>query len=168
MDPSEPPESGGRPMADRMAGAPHYDPPPEPEPTGLGTLGMWFRFALLLALVLVPTILLFRAGASRLDDEGLRAGLLVWGGEVRSFQPCSGEEVYWLAGGAEDMDSIRSQYRRVAEARGLEPYDPVLAELRGSISDRRATGFAADYDGTFDLIEIVVIRALRPGECGGP
>jgi hypothetical protein len=150
---------------DRDDWTPHYEPPAEPEATGLGRPGMWVRFGVLLLLVLLPVLFLFQAGDRRLGQEGLRGGRLVWGGEVRSFQICGETQVFWLAGPNERMDSIRTSYERIRDARGLEPYSPVFAELRGSASGRRDSGFARDYDGTFDVMEIVTVRGLRPGEC---
>ncbi|MCP4406477.1 MAG: hypothetical protein GY807_01690, partial [Gammaproteobacteria bacterium] len=45
------------------------------------------------------------------------------------------------------------------------PYEPVYARLKGEFVDRPATGFAADYDGTFEVHQILSVSREKIAAC---
>jgi uncharacterized membrane protein len=93
---------------------------------------------------------LLLTGAGALSAAELR-GLLVFGHEVRSLQPCGDTRVFWVHAPAALRQQLQTDYRRLA----TRPYEPLYVEIEGEFSKHQASGFAADYDGT------IVISAVR-------
>jgi hypothetical protein len=85
--------------------------------------------------------------------EGHR-GYVVFGGEVRAFSYCDGEEEYWYH---DTTGSLQDEYLHAK--RDEEPYEKVPAILQGYFRDipEYELGFAAEYDGIFvvsDLLQV--------------
>lgn len=77
-------------------------------------------------------------------------GYYRFGHEVNTV--CSGdpEACYWLV----DTDAqIRQQLK--GQVAGLEPYTPVCVSLSAEVSDAKADGFGADYDGSIRVLELL-------------
>ena len=95
------------------------------------------------------TVLLL-TGAGTLAGAEMR-GLLVFGHEARSLQPCGDDRVFWVQAPAVLRQRLETAYRRFAR----RPYEAVYVELVGEFSEHFSSGFAADYDGT------IVVRDVR-------
>ena len=102
--------------------------------------------------ICVIGVLLFTS-AGTLSGAELR-GLLVFGHEVRSLQPCGDTRVFWVhAPGA--LQQLQTDYRRLAK----RPYAPLYVEIEGEFSQHRVSEFAADYDGTIVVSEVRSVSA---------
>lgn len=95
--------------------------------------------------------------AMRVADSVMTvSGQLVIGHEVRSFMPDGDTLIYWLI---DRSGTLKAMYD---SAVGIDasPYTPVKAELK--IIDRGPSddGFSADYDGVYEVIEIVGMEKM--------
>lgn len=101
---------------------------------------------------------LFDENSIQLHDSivSLR-GQLVWGHESRSFAPEGDTLVYWLK---DDTQRLEATYNAVL--RGVAaPYTPVRAQLRMRALGPAYDGFAADYDGVMEVIEIDFMEPIQ-------
>jgi hypothetical protein len=91
-------------------------------------------------------------------------GRYVFGAEVHIFAPCARTGQYWVVGA--EADSLRRAYVDWWSAAGAEPYAPMFAVLGGRFATNAdVDGFAADYDGLFEVDTIVALRPLQPTDC---
>ena len=91
-------------------------------------------------------------------------GKLTLGHEVREFIPCGSSASYWLQAEPSLLSLLGSRYDDLSES----PYDPVYAELSGTFdSIVPNSGFAADYDGVFELDHIAGVSELLDSSCSG-
>jgi len=79
----------------------------------------------------------------------LRRGHLVFGHEVRSFEPCGSEGALWV------LDETGGELARVYEELTYEPYQRLYVEILGRDSARPDEGFGAEYDRS------ITVTALR-------
>jgi hypothetical protein len=125
---------------------------------GTAVRRVWLR----VAAGAVALLLFLGLGAA---DAGKMRGLLVFGHEARSLQPCGGDRAYWLDVSGVQSERLEVQYRRLVTG----SYDPVYAELDGEFVSQPDSGSAADYDGAIAVREILEvsrggIEACRAGE----
>lgn len=77
-------------------------------------------------------------------------GQVVWEHESHSFAPEGDTVVYWLT---DDTQRLEATYDAVLGA-GAPPYTPVRAQLMMRVLGPAYDGFAAEYDGVMEVIEI--------------
>ena len=133
---------------------------PERE-TGVGTLGTWVRFVVILGIMTVPLFFFFRAGARKVGEAVSVAGTLTWGHEVRAFQACGDERVLWVVAEPPVLNRLIKDLEVLAEGRDQAPYTPVFALLTGREIEGEGSAFAADYDGRF---QVMVVDRLAPAD----
>ena len=109
------------------------------------------------SLALHAILLLVTAGTVKAQEL---QGLLVYGHEVHTLQPCGDTRTFWVQT-AKPGQGLVTAYRRLATT----PYEPVYAELEGDLIHPPATGFAADYDGTFEVHAIGLISREKVAAC---
>lgn len=100
----------------------------------------------------------------RQDDSATAAvvgGHYVWGAEVNVFSPCGSGLEYWVDAAPPILHTLREQYA----ALGLPPYQAVFIEVRGEIGPVLDCGFCEDYDGSFQVEELIQMRSPGPEEC---
>lgn len=92
-------------------------------------------------------------------------GRIVWGGEVRTFQPCGLKdevtESQWIDGKSPALNLIKTAYEKEMAGTGL--YSPMYAEVVGSEVSVPDDGFGADYKKAISISEIVLGLAI--GSC---
>ncbi len=88
-------------------------------------------------------------------------GLLVFGHEVRSLQPCGDTRVFWVQVPDTLRERLETDYRRLT----TRPYEAVYVEIEGKFNEDPASGFAADYDGTIEVREVRSVSRQANGEC---
>lgn len=101
---------------------------------------------------------LFDENSIQLHDSivSLR-GQLVWGHESHSFAPEGDTVVYWLM---DDTQRLEATFHAVLG--GLaSPYTPVRAQLQMRALGPACDGFAADYDGVMEVIEIDFMEPIQ-------
>ena len=92
--------------------------------------------------------------------EEVFSGTYVWGHEVRSFQPCGSDSVFWTSYNWAGLE-LEDFYR----AHTQEPYQLIYVKFRGQILDERVDGFARDYDGLIRISEVLEKNIVIPSEC---
>jgi heat shock protein HslJ len=88
-------------------------------------------------------------------------GYYVFGHEVRSFQPCGSDQVYWVSADGAIWQKLRSEHKRLT----TKPYEPIFIEVQGHVIGRAAEGLAADYSGQIILKAVEVARAKQNNDC---
>ncbi len=89
-------------------------------------------------------------------------GMIVFGHEVSSFAPCGSSKVFWINDLA-DGKLNKLYNEKVGE--NPTPYTPVAAELVLKKVEDAKDGFAAEYDGVVELIEIKSVELINPEAC---
>ena len=103
-------------------------------------------------LLIVPGLLSLAAVNAGADFEKLR-GDYTLGHEVNIFCPQSGSECFWL--GPNSAQAARERLKRIYEERKPGLYKPVCVVVDAVIDrDTPRQGFAADYDGLVDIVEV--------------
>ena len=92
------------------------------------------------------------------QNESEFHGHYTWGHEVRNFQPCGSDKVYWVKSSTE----IQKELIDYHQANTSKPYEAVYIEFKGEVLDDERTGFARDYDG---LIRINTILKTTGTSC---
>ncbi|MBW2198948.1 MAG: META domain-containing protein [Deltaproteobacteria bacterium] len=118
------------------------------------------KHTLLSVLVFLSAITLF-APVSGGQAENYH-GFYRFGHEVRTFQPCGSEQVYWVRAEGKIDKELREAHQKLT----AKPYAPIYAEVRGRLMDRAAEGFAANYDGQIVIESIVLLRIKQKEDCG--
>lgn len=87
-------------------------------------------------------------------------GKLTLGHEASSFVPCGEDNVFWVI---DNTASLENEYEVLTE--GLEPYTPVF--VRVSVIDRgqASDGFAKDYDGVYEIVNLIEMKLLDENTC---
>ncbi len=94
------------------------------------------------------------------DGEILR-GVLVFGHEVRTLQPCGSDSIFWVRAPADVLDELQGRHHDLT----AEPYQTVYVELEGARSLDPTQGFAEQYDGYVDVGDIRSIARGTPAWC---
>ena len=113
----------------------------------------------LVAVLLVG--LLVAPVSCRAQSESYR-GFYVFGHEVRTFQPCGSDQVYWVKADQKTSLQLREEHQKLAS----KPYEPVYVEVKGYVTQKAAEGFAAEYDGQIVIDGIDLVRARQNDDCG--
>lgn len=83
-------------------------------------------------------------------------GKLSIGHEVSSFTPDGDTTDYWIDDVTGELDSLYT----IAVGENAEPYAPVYVELKVYKLERPTDGFAAEYDGVYEVVEIIKIEPI--------
>ncbi|APU11776.1 hypothetical protein A5M85_16260 [Cellulophaga lytica] len=90
------------------------------------------------------------------------SGKLTFGVEVATFKPCNSDKVYWIN---DKTKSGRLEKLYYALVNGKEPYTPVNAKVEIIDKGKEKYGFAADYDGTYEVINVLKIHQIVEENC---
>lgn len=86
-------------------------------------------------------------------------GFLTIGPEVATFEPIGFSKVYWI----NDLkDGSLTKFYNEKTKNQEKPYTPVMAELVLKNSDAIKEGFAKEYDGLVDVVEIKSVENITP------
>ncbi|PIE42710.1 MAG: hypothetical protein CSA50_08970 [Gammaproteobacteria bacterium] len=97
-------------------------------------------------------------------DAAAVAGVYIYGHEVESFTPCDTKTDYWITGHKTVLGTLKEA--SLAKARQLaKPYQGVYAELRLALLPAAEDGFAADYDGVVEALEVKTWASDIPETC---
>ena len=109
---------------------------------------------------LLPVALVVCACAT-IKSEPRHSGLYVFGHEAHLIRLCGDTKTYWVRASPRVADELRARHDSLTN----RPYQPVYVEIKGEVSDRPTAGFAADYDGYFEIEKVVVVREARANDC---
>ncbi len=92
------------------------------------------------------------------------AGVYTYGHEVESFAPCNTEAAYWITGHETVLNTLKDA--SLAKAEQLQaPYQGIYAEVNLALLPAAEDGFAADYDGVVQALEVKKWRKDIPKTC---
>jgi heat shock protein HslJ len=115
---------------------------------------------LLAARVFLVALLLSAPSVVGAQAESHR-GFYVFGHEVRTFQPCGSDTVYWVKAEADGPQRLREQYQQLT----TKPYEPVYVEVKGYFAEKATAGFAADYEGQIVIEAVELVGAAKEDDC---
>lgn len=81
-------------------------------------------------------------------------GQLVIGHEVRSFKSDNDTLEYWFV---DKTGKVKEMYEEIVPE-GMKDCTPVKAELKVVKKEKTDDGFAADYDGILEIVDIIKIE----------
>lgn len=105
----------------------------------------------------LSAVLLVALCACGQDDAQVIRGTLIMGPEVREFKPNGQSKEYWLIDKADNLYKVYTE-ALPAEA---EVYTPVNAALKVVELPKMQDGFGAEYDGTYEVVEIISITPIK-------
>jgi hypothetical protein len=88
-------------------------------------------------------------------------GCYVWGHEVNVISPIDQDSAFWVIGSPDVLQQLRMKHDSLTTT----PYEAVVADLIAMRSVERGDGFALDYDGLIEVLNIVEMRRAESGEC---
>jgi heat shock protein HslJ len=113
-------------------------------------------------IAVIPFLIIFLAGlASGAAQAESYRGFYVFGHEVRSFQPCGSETVYWVRADEEISKQLQDTHQKLT----VKPYEPIYIEVQGHLTDKATEGFATDYDGQIVIEALDLIRNRQEEDC---
>lgn len=95
--------------------------------------------------------LLLVLGCQQAPEPKEVSGTLRLGHEVRAFQDNADNKEYWLI---DKSGRLMSEYQKLLGTEIIK-YQPVNARLKVRETTNPQDGFGADYDGTYELEEII-------------
>lgn len=106
----------------------------------------------LLSLFIVALV----SGCSK-NDVKIVSGTLTMGHEVRAFVENGQDKEYWI------IDKSGNLYEQYTQISPVEQggYVPVIAELKVKELPKMEDGFGAEYDGTYEVIEIISLYPTK-------
>lgn len=90
------------------------------------------------------------------NDTLVVAGQIIMGHEVCSFKADNDTSEYWFN---DKTGKLTEMYEKAAPD-GMKNYTPVKAELKIVKKGKSDEGFAAEYEGTIDIVEIISVESL--------
>lgn len=85
------------------------------------------------------------------DSISVVTGKLVIGHEVRSFVMEGDSVEYWFI---DRSGAVQQEYERVVPD-GIKKYTPVRVEMKVKYLGKSNEGFAAEYDGVYEVLELL-------------
>ena len=98
--------------------------------------------------------------ASSASSEVLE-GLYVSSPQDSEFSPCNQGRLLYVTGDAAILEQLRSAYERVTSA----PYESVYVWLKGKRQKATDGDIPTDYDGSFRVEELRLLRRRIPEDC---
>ena len=117
-------------------------------------------FATIIAILILSVIIPWSTSGGDLTEN--YRGFYVFGHEVRTFQPCGSEKLYWVKTDQKLLQQMRETYLKLTS----KPYESIYVEIRAHLMGKATEGFAADYDGLIVIEDVELIRARQKDDCG--
>lgn len=84
-------------------------------------------------------------------------GFYSWGFEESVFEPCTGDDRWWVVNDHE----LVTRYQEVAE----NDYEQVYATVRGLLSESGSYGHGGEYSRQLEVTDVETVRAKQPDDC---
>lgn len=91
------------------------------------------------------------------DYKDVVRGTLTMGHEVRAFAPDGTGKEFWII---DKSGCLYKQYQKIAPVE-TGAYTPVRAELKVEELPKMQDGFGAEYDGTYEVVEIISLTPMK-------
>ncbi len=88
-------------------------------------------------------------------------GFYIFGHEVRTFQPCGSDQVYWVKAEPDISKRLREEHQKLT----VKPYESIYVEVQGRLMAKATEGFAADYDRQIAIEAVDLVRAKQKEDC---
>jgi len=111
-----------------------------------------------------PGMLLLAMGLPVMAQAATWSGHHVRGHEVRSFEPCQSEAVYWLRADP----GVEQRLTAFVATLDAGPYPAVYLEFNGHPDDGPRPGLANGFDGVLVIERIVTLSTRAPETCPRP
>ena len=102
----------------------------------------------------IALLLLIQPASSALEGNKEVSGTLRMGHEVRSFTDNEDNKEYWLI---DKSDNLMKAYNEAIKPQ-IAKYQPLQARLKVKDLGKIQEGFGAEYDGTYEVQEIISIH----------
>lgn len=91
------------------------------------------------------------------NTEKVVSGTLTMGHEVRAFVETGQDKEYWI------IDKSGGLYKQYLQIAPIEQgaYIPINAELKVKELPKMEDGFGAEYDGTYEVLEIISLYPTK-------
>ena len=89
------------------------------------------------------------------------SGFMVYGHEVRSFQPCDSDRIFWIHASGEHHRNLLGEYARL----GAGSYEKLYAEIDGEFSDQMAGMLSRDFNGVINLKRVHQLSKPETNSC---
>lgn len=99
----------------------------------------------------------FFLGACTQNEPTVVQGTLIMGHEVRSFVPDNQTKDFWVI---DKSDNLYKAYLKTLSTNNSN-YEPVTAILKVIELPKMQDGFGAEYDGTYDVVEIISLTPKK-------
>ena len=108
-------------------------------------------------LATVGILLAIAACATTGSDESQEyQGIFSHGFEADVFKPCGSAEQWWATFPADAIDKYNEM---------VEPYEPVMVRVRGTISDRGPSGHLGRYDRYMTVDTVLIMTPAGAPRC---
>lgn len=94
------------------------------------------------------------------QETKILKGELTIGHEVRAFTPCWGDIDYWVI---DKTGTMLKLYEALTE--GKAKYTPIFVEIEIVDKGKSDDGFAADYEGVYEIVRILESKNLTEKDC---
>ncbi|MEP0211594.1 MAG: hypothetical protein ABJD66_00145 [Cellulophaga sp.] len=91
------------------------------------------------------------------------SGKLIFGVEVATFQPCGSDKIFWITDNSKETGKLEKLY--YALTNGKDPYSPIYAKIEIIDKGKDKYGFAADYNGTYEYVNVLEVRHIKSSDC---
>ncbi|WP_017220672.1 hypothetical protein [Moritella dasanensis] len=88
-------------------------------------------------------------------------GHYTYGHEVNSFRPCGEKQDFWVKGSNDTLELMTQKYSALV----TKLYDEVFVEIKGNFESKASDGFAMDYDGQVNILELVHMKNKHASDC---
>lgn len=87
-------------------------------------------------------------------------GAFIYGHEVRSFTPCGSDKQFWVL---DKTEQLKNRYEELTA--NQDAYTPIFVEIEVVDQGKAEDGFAADYDGVYEVIKVLKIKESENNDC---
>ncbi|GAL64055.1 hypothetical protein [Algibacter lectus] len=99
-------------------------------------------------------------GESKSDStQIILRGIITLGHEVSSFSPCGDDKEFWIIA----KEELTELYFKLTKNKA--PYSPIFVRIEIIDKGKSEDGFAADYDSTYEVVNILEARNISDIDC---
>ena len=105
--------------------------------------------------------MLFSILLSKPASSSVLSGMIFYGHEVHTFQPCGDNKTFWIIASTYLRQELQTKSRAIISS----PYEAVYVEIEGNIIHQTAAEFAKGYSGTLIINRLYSISRLNDDSC---
>ena len=109
-----------------------------------------------LSFIVLPAIAAGACATSRFAESGEYQGIFSHGFEADVFAPCGSRERWWAVLPSDAVEKYNEM---------VEPYEPVMVRVRGTISERGPSGHLGRYDRYITVDSVLIMEPAGAPRC---